>query len=111
MIKVYSIAALLLVLVPSSVLAAVRHRLPFPLCAVDSPGSTVARDEAAGIKLVIYYSLLLYAAHRAVREVLADFRTRGDRSALEGKLTPEVEFDEFIGFPKIQALAVRHGLQ
>ena len=64
-----------------------------------------------GIKLVLYYSLLLYAAHRAVRDVLAAFRAHGDRSALEGRLTPEAEFDEFIGFPRIQALAARHGLE
>jgi len=97
--------------VRSSVLATVKSRIPYPICAVDSPGSTAARDEAAGIKLVLYYSLLLYAAHRAVREVLAAFRAHGDRSALEGRLTPEAEFDEFIGFPKIQALAARHGLR
>lgn len=97
--------------VRASTLATVKPRIPYPICAVDSPGSTPARDETAGIKLVLYYSLLLYAAHRAVREVLADFRAHGDRSALEGRLTPEAEFDEFIGFPRIQALAARHGLQ
>jgi len=97
--------------VRASTLATVNPRIPYPICAVDSPGSTVARDEAAGVKLVLYYSLLLYAAHRAVREVLAAFRAHGDRSALEGRLTPEAEFDEFIGFARIQALAARHGLQ
>ena len=97
--------------VRASALATVKHRIPYPICAVDSPGSTPARDEAAGIKLVLYYSLLLYAAHRAVREVLAAFRAHGDRSALEGRLTPEADFDEFIGFPKIQALAARHGIK
>ena len=96
--------------VRASTLATVNPRIPYPICAVDSPGSTVARDEAAGVKLVLYYSLLLYAAHRAVREVLAAFRAHGDRSALEGRLTPEAEFDEFIGFARIQALAARHGL-
>ena len=96
--------------VRASTLATVNPRIPYPICAVDSPGSTVARDEAAGVKLVLYYSLLLYAAHRAVREVLAAFRAHGDRSALESRLTPEAEFDEFIGFARIQALAARHGL-
>ncbi len=97
--------------VRSSVLATVKDRIPHPICAVDSPGSTPTRDEAAGVKLVLYYSLLLYAAHRAVREVLAAFRAHGERSALEGRLAPEAEFDDFIGFPRIQALAARHGLQ
>ena len=92
-------------------LASVRHRIPYPICAVDSPGSTVAQDETAGVKLVLHYSLLLYAAHRAVREVLAAFRASGDRAALEARLTPEAEFDAFIGFPRIQALAARHGLR
>jgi 2-methylisocitrate lyase-like PEP mutase family enzyme len=68
-------------------------------------------DEAAGVKLVLYYSLLLLAAHRAGREVLADFRTRGDRGALAGRLTPATEFDDFIGCPRIQALAARHGVR
>ncbi|HET7875447.1 MAG TPA: isocitrate lyase/PEP mutase family protein, partial [Methylomirabilota bacterium] len=97
--------------VPSSVLATVKHGIPYPICAVDSRGSTVAEDETAGVKLVLYYSLLLYAAHRAVREMLAAFRASGDRAALEARLTPEAEFDEFIGFPKIQTLAARHGLR
>jgi methylisocitrate lyase len=96
--------------VSSQVLATVRSRIPYPICAVDSPGSTVARDETAGVKLVLYYSLLLYAAHRAVRETLAAFRHSGDRGALERELTPEAEFDRFIGFPRIQALAARHRL-
>ena len=97
--------------VRSAALATVRARIPYPICAVDSPGSTPARDEAAGVKLVLYYSLLLYAAHRAVRDVLAAFRAHGERRALEDRLTPEAEFDEFIGFPKIQALAARHGFR
>ncbi len=97
--------------VRSPAVGALAPRLPYPVCAVDSPGSTVARDEAAGVKLVLYYSLLLFAAHRAVGETLAAFRAHGDRGALEGRLTAEAEFDEFIGFPKIQALAARHGLQ
>ena len=62
-------------------------------------------------ELVLYYSLLLFAAHRAVGDTLVAFRAHGDRGALEGRLTAEAEFDEFIGFPKIQALAARHGLQ
>jgi methylisocitrate lyase len=92
-------------------LASVRHRLPHPVCAVDSPGSSVAQEEAAGVKLVLYYSLLLYAAHRAVGEVLAAFREGRDRAAVEGRLTAEAAFDEFIGFPKIQTLAERHRLR
>lgn len=61
--------------------------------------------------LVLYDSLLLYAAHRAGRDILAAFHAHGERRALEDRLTPEAEFDEFIGFPKIQALAARHGFR
>jgi 2-methylisocitrate lyase-like PEP mutase family enzyme len=92
-------------------LAGLARRLPHPICAVDSPGSSVAQEEAAGIKLVLYYSLLLYAAHRAVGEVLAAFRAGRDRGVVEGRLTAEAAFDEFIGFPRIEALAARHGLR
>ena len=97
--------------VRSAALATVRARIPYAICAVDSPGSTPARDEAAGVKLVLYYSLLLYAAHRAGRDILAAFRAHGERRTLEDRLTPEAEFDEFIGFPRIQALAARHGFR
>jgi len=97
--------------VRSAALATIRGRIPYPICAVDSPGSTPARDEAAGVKLVLYYSLLLYAAHHAVRDILAAFRASGERQTLENRLTPEAEFDEFIGFSRIQALADRHGFR
>ena len=94
--------------VPTEKLAPWVPRIPHPICAVDSPGSTAARDEAAGIKLVLYYSLTLYAAHRAVRDVLTAFRAGGDAGALAARLTTLAEFDDFIGVPKIQALAIRH---
>lgn len=92
-------------------LRGVRSRIPYPICAVDSPRSTVAQEEAAGIRLLLHYSLLLYAAYRSMRDVLAEFRTTGDRAALSDRwLVDEPEFDEFIGFDRIQALAARHGL-
>jgi methylisocitrate lyase len=92
-------------------LARVRDRIPYPICAVDSPRSTVAQDEAAGVRLLLHYSLLLYAAYRSMRDVLAEFRATGDRGALADRwLVDEPEFDEFIGFDRIQALAVKHGL-
>jgi 2-methylisocitrate lyase-like PEP mutase family enzyme len=89
------------------VLATVKDRIPHPLCATDSPGGNVAADEAAGVKLVLYYALALYAAFRAVRQALASFRASGDASGLRRE---EPEFDRFIGFPRIQDLAVKHGL-
>ena len=97
--------------VPSAAIAGVRDRLPAPICAVGSPGATVARDEAYGIKLVLHYALTLYAAYRAVRDTLAEFRVGGDVDALRAaRLVTEPEFDEFIGFGRIEALARRHGL-
>lgn len=95
--------------VPSSVIATVRDRIPYPICNTDSPGSTVVQDAAAGIKLVLYYSLLLYAAYRVCRDVLTEFKASGDRGRLLDKyLIEEPEFDAFIGFGKIQQLAVKH---
>jgi methylisocitrate lyase len=91
-------------------LAAVRARIPYPVCAVNSPGASVAADEAAGVKVVLHYSLLLYAAHHAMRETLEEFRRHGDRAALAARLTAEDEFDRFIGFPRIAELAARHRL-
>lgn len=92
-------------------LATLSHRIPHPICAVDSPGSTVGQDEAAGVRLLLHYSLLLYAAYRAMRDVLAEFRATGNRAALGDRwLVDEPEFDAFIGFDRIHALAVKHGL-
>jgi len=97
--------------VPSATIASVRDRLPRPICAVDSQGSTVTQDEACGVKLVLYYALALYAAYRSVRDLLAEFRTSGDAGALAARrLVGEQEFDEFIGFARIEALARRHGV-
>ena len=94
--------------IPTPVLAPWVERIGYPVCAVDTPGSTTARDEAAGIKLVLYYGLALYAAHRAVRDALAAFKASGDAGALGDRLSTLREFDDFIGVPKIQALALRH---
>jgi methylisocitrate lyase len=93
--------------VRASALATVKHRVPYPLCATDSPGGNVAVDESAGVKLVLYYALALYAAYRAVRDALAAFKTSGDTGTLRRE---EPDFDRFIGFPRIQDLAVKHGL-
>ncbi len=95
--------------VRSPALAGVRDRIPYPICSTDSPRTTVAQDEAAGVKLVLHYALTLYAAYRAVRETLAEFRATGDAAALAAqRLVDEPEFDEFIGFPRIERLAVQH---
>lgn len=97
--------------VRSPVLAGVRDRIPFPLCSTDSPGTTVAEDEASGVKLVLHYALALLAAYRAVRDVLREFRATGDRPALRERcLVDEAEFERFIGFDRIVELATRHRL-
>jgi 2-methylisocitrate lyase-like PEP mutase family enzyme len=97
--------------VRSPVIATLTSRVPYPVCVVDSRGSTVERDGAAGVKLILYYALTLYAAHRAIRDVLADFRKTGDRAIVEDRLASEADFDEFIGFARIQDLARRHGVR
>lgn len=71
----------------------------------------MAQDAAAGVKLVLYYSLLLYAAYRACRDALAALKTTGDARSLRDRYLIEgPEFDAFIGFGKIQQLAVKHQL-
>lgn len=96
--------------VPTRTIAAVRPRISYPICNTDTRGSTVAGDEAAGVKLVLYYALPLYAAYRAVRDALAVLRQTGDAGALRDRLAEAPEFDAFIGFGTIEALAARHGL-
>lgn len=100
--------------ISSSDIAPVRDRIGYPICNTESlslPKTTVAEDERSGIKLLIHYSLLLYAAYRAGRDVLAEFSKTGDAEALLDRyLVEEPEFNKFIGFSKIQDLAVKHNL-
>ncbi len=86
-------------------LAKVKDRIPYPLCATDSPGGSVEQDEAAGLKLVLYYSLALFAAYRAVAAELESFKRSGNVGSLRDV---EADFDRFIGFPRIEQLAVKH---
>jgi len=92
------------------------ERAGFPAVYIGSYATAASRLGLPDAGLVsmremVDHSLLLYAVHRAVSETLAAFRAQGDRGALESRLTAEAEFDEFIGFPRIQDLAARHGLQ
>ncbi len=68
-------------------------------------------DEAAGVKLMLPYSLLLYAAFWAVRDVLAEFRVTADHAAPgPSSLVTDREFEDFIGYPALRRLAAEHGL-
>lgn len=100
--------------IPSYQLAAVVDDLARPLVnteALGPPRTSVAQDAEAGVKLLIHFSMTLFAAYRAVGQALADFHRSGDHDAVHKEyLVDEAEFDEFIGFPAIQELAHRHRL-
>jgi len=100
--------------VPSVQLAAVAGDLDRPAVnteALSGPRPTVAEDEGAGVKLLVHFSLTLFAAYRAVDRALRDFRRDGDQHQLhQDHLVDEAGFDEFIGFPAIEALARQHRL-
>jgi methylisocitrate lyase len=98
--------------IPSPVIADIRHRVPYPICNVDTPGQTVAQEEASGVKLLLHYSLCLSAAYRAVRDALAEFRRTGDRAALRARLlVDDAELDDCLGFRRIRELALKHGVR
>lgn len=98
--------------VPSPIIAGVRHRVPYPICNVDTLGQTVVQEEGNGVKLLLHYSLSLAAAYRAVRDALAEFRRTGDRAAMRARcLVDEAELDDCLGFGRIRALALKHGVR
>lgn len=95
--------------IPSPTIGGIRERIPYPICNVDTSGQTVAQEEANGVKLLLPYSLSLSAAYRGVRDALGEFRRTGDRAAIRRRhLVDDAELDEFLGFGRIRALALKH---
>ncbi|HHY93875.1 MAG TPA: isocitrate lyase/PEP mutase family protein, partial [Firmicutes bacterium] len=96
--------------VPSPKLGEVKDDIPIPLVNTNTGRWPFSVDEENGVKLVLCYSCLLYASYRAGKQLLERMRDSGGLGPLTDLLVPEPEFDEFIGFPRIEALAARHGL-
>ncbi|HEY1472701.1 MAG TPA: isocitrate lyase/PEP mutase family protein [Pseudolabrys sp.] len=91
-------------------LAGLRARIKGKVVTTDTPGRSVADEEAAGVDVVLYYGFSLMAAYHGVKTALGDFkRTRNaeDIAAVRGSVA---EFENFIGYPEFAARAKKYGL-
>jgi methylisocitrate lyase len=91
-------------------LAGLRARIKGKIMITDTPGRSVADEEAAGADVVLYYGFSLYAAYHGVKTALDAFtRTRNadDIPHVRGGIA---EFENFIGYPDFNARAKKYGL-
>lgn len=91
-------------------LAGLRSRIKGKLVITDTPGRSVADEEAAGADVVLYYGLSLYAAYHGVKTALDAFkqtRNADDIPQVRGEIA---EFENFIGYPEFSARAKKYGL-
>ena len=92
------------------VLAPLRSRIKGKLVTTDMPGRSVADEEAAGIDVVLYYGLSLYAAYHGVQAALDAFKQTRDADALPQLRQGIAQFEDFIGYPEFSAQAKKYGL-
>ena len=92
------------------VLAPLRSRIKGKLVTTDMPGRSVADEEAAGIDVVLYYGLSLYAAYHGVKAALDAFKQTRDADALPQLRQGIAQFEDFIGYPEFSAQAKKYGL-
>ena len=87
----------------------VRARIKGKVAITDTPGRSIADEEAAGADVVLYYGLSLYAAYGGVKAALEAFRQTRDADAAH--LRDHVsEFEDFIGYTDFSARARKYGL-
>ena len=91
-------------------LSGIRDRIRGKVLVTDSPGYTVADEEAAGAAVVLYYGFTLYAAYSGVKAALARFKESQSAEAVPGVRTAVAEFEKFIGYPEFTGRANRLGL-
>jgi 2-methylisocitrate lyase-like PEP mutase family enzyme len=91
-------------------LAGLRSRIKGKLVITDTPGRSVADEEAAGADVVLYYALSLYAAYFGVKAALDEFKRARNADAVAERRTDIAEFETFIGYPEFSARAKKYGL-
>ncbi len=88
----------------------VRARINGKIVITDTPGRSVADEEAAGADVVLYYGFALYAAYRGVQGAVADFVRTRDADAAADRRALVAEFEKFIGYAEFAARAKKYGL-
>jgi len=77
--------------------------------AADTPKRSVADEEAAGVDVVLYYGMSLYAAYAGVASTLEAFKRTRDADAAH--LRDDIAaFEDFIGYTEFSARAKKYGL-
>lgn len=88
----------------------VRARIKGKVAITDTPGRSVADEEAAGADIVLYYGMSLYAAYFGVKAALDDFAHARNADAVADRRKDIAEFEKFIGYPDFSARAKKYGL-
>ncbi len=91
-------------------LAGVRSQIKGKIVITDTPGRSVAEEEAAGADVVLYYGFALYAAYEGVKRALDALRKTRNADAVP-HLRDQIEaFEDFIGYRAFTERAKRYGL-
>ena len=91
-------------------LKALRPRIEGKVVITDTPGRSVADEEAAGADVVLYYGMSLYAAYFGVKAALEEFKITRNADADVDRRADIAEFEKFIGYPAFNARAKKYGL-
>jgi 2-methylisocitrate lyase-like PEP mutase family enzyme len=92
------------------VLAGLRSQIKGKIVITDTPGRTVADEEAAGADVVLYYGFSLYAAYQGVKTALAAFMQTRNVDNMPQVRSCIAEFEKFIGYPEFSERAKKYGL-
>ena len=92
------------------VLAGLRSQIKGKIVITDTPGRTVADEEAAGADVVLYYGFSLYATYQGVKTALAAFMQTRNADNMPQVRSCIVEFKKFIGYPEFSERAKKYGL-
>jgi methylisocitrate lyase len=90
-------------------LKGLRSRIQGKLVTTDTPGRSVADEEAAGVDVVLYYGLSLYAAYAGVTAALDAFKRTRDADAAHLR-DGIAAFEGFMGYSEFAARAKKYGL-
>jgi methylisocitrate lyase len=90
-------------------LKGLRSRIQGKLVTTDTPGRSVADEEAAGVDVVLYYGLSLYAAYAGVSAALDSFKRTRDADAAHLR-DGIAAFEGFMGYSEFAARAKKYGL-
>lgn len=91
-------------------LARIRSRIKGKVAVTNFKGVSLAEEESAGADIVLYYGFCLYAAYQGVKAALAAFREKRDFNGIPEVIDSIDEFEQFIGYDRFTARALKYGL-